>query len=151
MDQRSMADPNALDFLRIPSETLVALDWRPYHFAVQPYHYLIRAAHVTSMAGFFGGIATLDLRLMGWRQTLPLQPLAELVLPWLYVTFGITLASEIALFFYDPVHVGTHAYFSLKLLLTMLGVLNAVLFRGSKHFAVSVPRCRPPFPLGRSA
>jgi hypothetical protein len=85
-----MADPNALDFLRIPSETLVALDWRPYHFAVQPYHYLIRAAHVTSMAGFFGGIATLDLRLMGWRQTLPLQPLAELVLPWLYVTFGIT-------------------------------------------------------------
>lgn len=131
-----MADPNALDFLRIPSDTLVALDWRPFHFAVQPYHFLIRVAHVVSMAGFFGGVAALDLRLMGWRPSLPLQPLAELVLPSLYVTFGVALATGFALFFYDPVHVGSHAYFSLKLLLTMLGIVNAALFRHSKHFAV---------------
>jgi hypothetical protein len=129
-----MADPNALDLIRIPSDVLVALDWRPYHFALQPYHYLVRMTHVVSMAAFFGGIAALDLRLMGWRVTLPLPPLADLLLPWLYVTFGIALVSGIALFFYDPVHVGSHAYFSLKLLLTALGLANAALFGRSVRF-----------------
>ncbi len=130
-----MADPNALDLIRIPSDVLVALDWRPYHFALQPYHYLVRLTHVVSMAAFFGGIAALDLRLMGWRARLPLQPFADLVLPWLYVTFGIALISGIALFFYDPVHVGSHAYFSLKLLLIVLGLLNAALFHRNAYLA----------------
>jgi hypothetical protein len=124
-----MADPNALDFLRIPSQTLIALDWRPYHFALQPYHFLVRMAHIVSMAAFFGGIGLLDLRLMGWRGTLPLRPFADHVLPWLYATFAIALLSGLALFFYDPVHVGSHAYFSLKLILTALGLGNAALFR----------------------
>jgi hypothetical protein len=135
-DWEPMADPNALDLIRIPSDVLVALDWRPYHFALQPYHYLVRMTHVASMAEFLGGIAALDLRLMGWRATLPLRLFADLVLPWLYVTFGIALVSGIALFFYDPVHVGSHAYFSLKLLLIVLGLVNAVLFRRSAYFAV---------------
>ena len=130
-----MADPNALDFLRIPSDVLVALDWRPYHFALQPYHYIVRITHVVSMAAFFGGIAALDLRLMGWRVMLPLRPFADQVLPWLYFTFGIAIVSGFALFFYDPVHVGAHAYFTLKLLLTGLGLVNAALFRRSGYLA----------------
>ena len=72
-----MAYPNLLDFARIPTEVLVALDWRPYHFAIQPYHYLIRITHIVSMAAFFGGIATLDLRLLGWRRALPLGSFIE--------------------------------------------------------------------------
>jgi hypothetical protein len=143
-----MADPNALDLIRIPSDVLVALDWRPFHFALQPYHYLVRMAHVVSMAAFFGGIAALDLRLMGWRAKLPLQPFADLLLPWLYVTFGIALASGIALFFYDPVHVGSHAYFSLKLLLTVLGLANAALFRRSGFAALSAEAPTPAVPSG---
>jgi hypothetical protein len=141
-----MADPNVLDFIRIPSDVLVALDWRPYHFALQPYHYLMRMTHVVSMAAFFGGIAALDLRLMGYRVSLPLQLFADLVLPWLYVTFGVALASGIALFFYDPVHVGSHAYFSLKLLLTVLGLINAALFRrsGFAAFACEAPASAMP-------
>ncbi|HEY6259490.1 MAG TPA: hypothetical protein VIY51_27230 [Xanthobacteraceae bacterium] len=129
-----MADPSTFDLIRIPSDALVALDWRPYHFALQPYHYLVRMTHVVSMAAFFGGIAALDLRMMGWRTSLPLRPVAELILPWLYVTFGIALLTGVALFFYDPVHVGSHAYFTLKLLLTLLGLANAALFRRSIHF-----------------
>jgi hypothetical protein len=129
-----MADPNVLDFLRIPSDALVALDWRPYHFALQPYHYLVRAAHVVSMAGFFGGIAALDLRMMGFRASAPLNAIVETVMPWLYVTFAIALATGVALFFYDPVHVGSHAYFSLKLVLTLFGLANAALFRRSGRY-----------------
>jgi hypothetical protein len=143
-----MADPNALDLIRIPSDVLVALDWRPYHFALQPYHYLVRMTHVVSMAAFFGGIAALDLRLMGWRTKLPLQPFADLVLPWLYVSFGIALASGVALFFYDPVHVGSHAYFSLKLLLTVLGLANAALFRRSGFAALTAEASASTVPSG---
>ncbi len=46
-------------------------------------------AHILSMAAFFGGIGLLDLRLMGWRGTVPLRPFAEHVLPWLYATFAV--------------------------------------------------------------
>jgi len=134
-----MADPNALDFLRIPSDALVALDWRPYHFALQPYHYLVRLAHVVSMGAFFGGVAALDLRLMGWRGTLPLRPFADLLLPWLGVTFAVAIVSGLALFFYDPVHVGSHAYFTLKLLLIALGMISAALLRRSDAFATDAP------------
>jgi len=130
-----MADPSAFDLIRIPPQALAALDWRPYHFAVQPFHYLIRAAHLLSMAAFFGGIALLDLRLIGWRSSLPLRAFAEQVLPWLYATFGIAIVTGLALFFYDPVHVGSHAYFTLKLILIALGVGNATLFRRTGYLA----------------
>jgi hypothetical protein len=133
-----MADPSAFDALRIPSSVLIALDWRPYHFAFQPYHYLIRATHVLTMAAFFGGIAALDLRLIGlWRQV-PLRVFADQIIPWLYVTFGVTFVSGVALFLYDPVHVGSHAYFSFKLILTCIGLGNAALFRQSGYL-MSLP------------
>jgi hypothetical protein len=149
-----MADPTTLDILRIPSDVLVALDWRPYHFALQPYHYLVRLTHVMSMAAFFGGIAALDLRLLGWRVLLPLRPFAELIIPWLYVTFGITVVTGLALFFYDPVHVGSHAYFTLKLILTVLGVANARLFHRSGYLtalAAEVPVSAQPSGYARLA
>lgn len=130
-----MADPSSLDFLRIPSSALAALDWRPYHFALQPYHYLVRIIHVASMAAFFGGIVALDLRLMGWRKTLPPRAFADQVLPMLYLTFGIAIVSGAALFFYDPVHVGSHAYFTLKLILTAFGLINAAGFARSGYIA----------------
>jgi hypothetical protein len=100
------------------------------------------------MGAFFGGIAVLDLRMMGWRTSAPLYAIADLVLPLTYVTFGIALVTGLALFFYDPVHVGSHAYFTLKLLLTALGVANAALFRRSIHFgtfSTAGPAAAPAF------
>ena len=134
-----MPDPSALDLLRIPAGTLAALDWRPFHFALQPYHYLTRIAHIVSMGGFFGGIALLDLRLMGWRRPVPLRPFADQALPWIYATFGVAVATGVALFFYDPVHVGSHAYFTLKLMLILLGLVNAAVFRRSGYLAALAP------------
>lgn len=130
-----MPDLHTFDFLRIPPSALIAFDWRPYRFAIQPYHYLIRALHVVSMAAFFGGIAALDLRLLGWRAPLSLRAFSEQIVPWLYVTFSISIVTGIALFFYDPLHVGSHAYFSFKLILTVLGVINAALFQHSGYLA----------------
>lgn len=123
-----MADPSLFDAVRIPASTLVALDSRPLHFALQPYHFVIRLMHVVSMAGFFGAVALLDLRLMGWRGTVPLQAFADTALPWLYATFGVACLTGAALFLWNPVGVGAHAYFAPKLILLVLGLANALLF-----------------------
>lgn len=130
-----MADPSMFDAIRIPAQTLVALDWRPYHFALQPWHYLVRTAHVVAMSAFFGGIGLLDFQLMGWRGTLPLRSFAEHVLSWLWVTFGVALVTGLALFLYDPVHVGAHAYWAPKLASITIGLLNAAFFHRTSYVA----------------
>jgi hypothetical protein len=130
-----MADPSFFDPIRIPITALVSLDWRPYHFALQPYHYLVRTAHIVAMAAFFGGIGLLDLRLMGWRGTVPLRAFAEHVLPWLWATFGIAVLTGVALFLYDPVRVGSHAYWAPKLVAIALGLANAALFHRTSYVA----------------
>jgi len=130
-----MADPSLFDPIRIPTQALIALDNRPLHFALQPYHYVIRLTHIVSMGAFFGGIALLDLRLLGWRGTVPLRAFAESVLPWLYATFGVVVLTGLLLFLYDPVHVGAHAYFAPKLVLIALALGNALLFHRTSYLA----------------
>ena len=130
-----MAYPNPLDFARIPTTVLVTLDWRPFHFAVQPYHYLIRLTHIVSMAVFFGGIVILDLRLCGLKRATSLRAFSDQVLPWVYLTFAIAVLTGTALFLYDPVHVGSHAYFGPKLLLILVGMTNADLFGRTGYLA----------------
>lgn len=121
-------DPHSLAFLRIPFDVLTALDGRSFHYALQPYHYLVRIVHILGAAAFFGGIGLFDLRLMGMRAGLSLRALADHTLGWLYAAFGVALASGVALFLYDPVQVGSHAYFTPKLALILLGLANAALF-----------------------
>jgi hypothetical protein len=139
-----MADPSLFDSLRIPVSALVALDWRPYHFAIQPYHYIIRTAHIVAMGAFFGGIGLLDFRLMGWRGAVPLRGFAEHVLPWLWATFSVALVTGIALFLYDPVHVGSHAYWSPKLIAIGLGLANAAYFHRTSYVSALASQGRLP-------
>lgn len=130
-----MADPSFFDPIRIPAQTLTALDWRPYHFMLQPWHYLVRIAHIVSVAAFYGGIGLLDFRLMGVRGTVPLKAFAQHVLPWLFATFGIAVVTGVALFFYDPLHAGSRAYWSPKLMAIALGLANAALFHRRSYVA----------------
>jgi hypothetical protein len=132
-----MSDPHALSFLYIPTDILVALDNRDYRFALQPFHHLVRMAHILSISAFFGAIILLDLRLVGLKRTVQLRPLSELVMPFVYWTFGIGIVTGVLLFFYDPVHVASHAYFSLKLILIVLGMFNALMFN-RKGFGIAL-------------
>lgn len=139
-----MADASIFDPIRIPTQALIALDWRPYRFALQPYHYVLRAAHLLSMAAFYGGIGLLDLRLMGVRGTVPLRSFAEHALPWLYATFAVAAATGAALFFYDPLHAGLRAYWTPKLIAIALGLANAALFHRSGYVAALAAEARMP-------
>src|SRR6202045_2097042 len=111
-----MSGAHPLAFLRLPFALLAALDSRGVDYALQPYHHLVRLTHFLTVAAFFGGIMQLDLRLMGWRGTVSLRAFADHVLPWLYVTFGVAIVTGLALFLYDPIGVGSHGYFTPKLI-----------------------------------
>lgn len=139
-----MADPSIFDPIRISTQTLIELDWRPYHFALQPYHYLVRAVHILSMALFFGGIGLLDLRLMGWLRAVSLKPFADRVLSWLYLTFAVTTVTGVALFFYNPLHAGSRAYWTPKLIAIALGLANAALFNRTAYYAAIASEGRMP-------
>jgi hypothetical protein len=134
--ENAMADPSLFDALRIPSTALVALDNRALHFAMQPYHHLVRLVHVLAMGAFFGGIGLLDVRLMGVQTGLPIRAFAGHVLPWLYVTFGVAVVTGVALFAYDPLHVGSHAYFAPKQVLIALGLANVALFHWAGYLRI---------------
>lgn len=139
-----MADPSLFDPLRIPAQALIALDWRPYHFALQPYHYLVRTAHVLSMALFFGGIGLFDLHLMGRLRTVPLKPFAECTVRWIYLTFAVAAVTGVALFLYDPLHAGSRAYWTPKLIAVALGLANAALFNRTAYVAALTTDDRTP-------
>lgn len=123
-----MVTSHPLAFLRLPSALLVALSSRDLHFALQPYHHLIRLTHILSVAAFFGTILLLDARLIARRGGAALRLLAAEAAPWLYASFAVALVSGTLLFLYDPVQVGSHAYFTPKLILLALGLANAAAF-----------------------
>lgn len=139
-----MADPSLFDAVRIPTETLIALDYRPYRFALQPYHHIVRLLHVVTMAAFFGAIALLDLRLMGWRATVPLRAFAQHALPWLFATFALAAITGVMLFVYDPVRIGSRAYWSPKLIAIALGLANALLFHRTSYLTALAAEGAPP-------
>lgn len=128
-----MADPNIFDAIRIPSQTLIDLDWRTYHFALQPYHYVFRMVHILAMAAFYGAIGFFDLRLMGFYKEMPLRSLAKAIMPWLYTSFAIVVVTGTALFIYDPVRIGSRAYWVPKLIAVLLGILNAAIVQRSDY------------------
>jgi phosphoglycerol transferase MdoB-like AlkP superfamily enzyme len=139
-----MPDPSLYDAIRIPSETLIALDNRTFHFAVQPFRYLLRMTHIVSAAAFFGGIVLFDLRLAGLRSHVKLKAFAADTLPWLYITFGVSMLSGILLFFYAPLQVGSRAYFVPKMVMILLGLLNTLIYRRfAFRFALKEPTVTP--------
>jgi len=139
-----VSDTHALSFLLIPPDFLVALDYRPYRFFLQPYHHLVRMVHILSISAFFGAIILLDMRLAGFRAVVALRDLSGAVMSWIYATFSIAIVTGLMLFFYDPVHVASHAYFTLKMLLILLGLGNALVFnRRGFAIAISAPGAMP--------
>ncbi|GBQ87766.1 hypothetical protein AA13595_2233 [Gluconacetobacter johannae DSM 13595] len=111
-----------LAFMRLPYAVLTMLDSRMYHYWMQPVHYLVRTAHMISMAGFFGIDLVLDAALFrhGGRQAL--AAVSRLIVPWIHALFAVAMVTGVALFFYDPVRIGSRSYLTPKLLLIAMAM-----------------------------
>ena len=82
--------------------------------------------HIVMTGGFFGGIALLDLRLLGLHRTLSVHSLMQYVLPCLWLLFGGVVLSGALLFLFMPLEYPGNPAFQLKLVLIALGGLNAL-------------------------
>ena len=90
--------------------------------------------HIVMTGGFFGGIAMLDLRLLGFHRAISCGLLAKHILPCLWWLFAGVVVSGSLLFMFMPLEYSANPAFLTKLLLIPLGGLNAlfmhaVLFR----------------------
>jgi hypothetical protein len=92
---------------------------------------LVNTGHVLGIAMLFGAIAPLDLRLLGCWKRVPLEPLAQVLLP--VAVGGLVLAALTGalLFTTRPLDYVAQPLFALKLTLIAAAVANALLLRRS--------------------
>jgi hypothetical protein len=104
------------------SQALRASEW------VYP---LVNTGHVVGIALLFGGIAPLDLRLLGCWQRVPLEPLARILLPMAVSGLLLAAGTGALLFVTRPLDYVVMPLFGLKLSLIAAAVANALLLRRS--------------------
>ena len=85
--------------------------------------------HVLALVLLLGGIGLVDLRLLGAFRRLPLQPLAEALVPIAATGVLILAASGSILFAADSVALAGSGTFRLKLVLIAIALANVAAFR----------------------
>lgn len=88
---------------------------------------VLETLHFIGLAILIGGIAALDLRILGVGKRLPVAPLHKL-LPMVFVGFGINLITGVLFFLSDPTGYGRNPAFQLKMAFILLAGLNALWF-----------------------
>ena len=85
--------------------------------------------HVLALVLLLGGIGLVDLRVLGLFSRLPLQPLANALIPIAATGVLILAASGSILFAADARALAGNQTFRLKLVLIVIALANVVLFR----------------------
>lgn len=88
---------------------------------------VLETLHFIGLAILIGGIAVLDLRVLGVGKRLPVAPLHKL-LPLVFVGFGINLVTGVLFFLSDPLGYGVNPSFQVKMIFILLAGLNALWF-----------------------
>ncbi len=92
----------------------------------------VEILHILGFSLLIGAIAALDLRLLFGGRTLPVAPLARLLLPVAIGGFLLAVPMGVLLFASDAVAIAGNPAFRLKLLLIAAALVNvAVLHRGA--------------------
>lgn len=93
---------------------------------------LLEAIHALGMAMLIGSLGLINLRVLGYKPELPLLGTRDL-LPLAWLGFTLNAASGLALFTSDAIYFFSSYTFRIKLLLILLGGVNAMLL-GHKVF-----------------
>ncbi len=95
---------------------------------------LVNAGHVIGIALLFGGIAPLDLRILGCWRTVPLAPLARVLIPMAMAGLLLALLTGSLLFATRPLDYVNEPLFGIKMALLVAAVLNALALRRSPRW-----------------
>jgi hypothetical protein len=83
--------------------------------------------HFMGLCTLFGAIGLLDLRLLGFARRIPLKPALRFI-PIAIGGFVVNLLTGIGFFAADPFRYAVNISFQLKMLLVVLGGVNALWF-----------------------
>jgi hypothetical protein len=112
---------------------------------------LVNTAHLLGIAVLFGAIAPLDLRLLGCWKSVPLQPLARILLPMAIAGLGLAAATGALLFATRPGDYVVEPLFGVKLALIGAAIVNALLLRRSPAWSLVRVAGTTPRPAWRMA
>lgn len=98
---------------------------------------LVNLGHVLGIALLFGGIAPLDLRLIGAWPGVPLAPLARVLLPTAITGLLLAVSTGALLFVTRPVDYVGEPLFLLKFTALAAAVANALWLRRQPGFALT--------------
>lgn len=82
--------------------------------------------HIVMTGGFFGGIAALDLRLLGVHRRVSVMTLMRHLIPLLWWLFIGVVLSGALLFLFMPLEYSQNPVFLTKLVMILLGGINAL-------------------------
>lgn len=87
----------------------------------------VNAAHIVGIALLFGAIVPLDLRLMGWRRTVPIATMLRVLLPVAIAGLVLALVAGLGLFSVRATKYAATGLFQLKMALLICAITNALL------------------------
>jgi hypothetical protein len=135
------------DLLLTLQDTLVADVLRQWRWAYP----LVNTAHLVGVALLFGAIAPLDLRLLGLWPTIPLAPLARVLVPVAGIGLALALLTGPVLFLVDPLRYGPLGLFQFKLALISLAVFHVFWVHQSRTWITGLTGQTAPAPRLRWA
>ncbi len=110
-------------------EQLAELPWSIELHESQYAYSIVESIHVWTLCVFFGTIAMVDLRLLGWIMPgVPASEFARRMLPWTVAGFIIMVITGSLLVFAIPVRTYQSIFFRGKMVLLILAGLNIWLF-----------------------
>jgi hypothetical protein len=90
---------------------------------------IVESIHVWTLCVFFGTVAMVDLRLLGWTMRgVPVSEFARRMLPWTVAAFIIMVISGTLLVLAIPVRTYQSIFFRGKMILLVLAGLNILFF-----------------------
>lgn len=97
----------------------------------------VNATHIAGMALLFGAIVPLDLRLIGFWQSISIQALARILVPVAAAGLALAISAGLLLFSIRAVQYAGTQLFQIKMLLVAAGIANALLLRKAKQWETS--------------
>ena len=97
---------------------------------------LVNTCHVVGIALLFGGIAPLDLRLIGCWRSVPLALLARILVPTAMAGLALAMLSGSLLFVTRPADYINEPLFGIKMACLAAAVTNALALRRSSRWGL---------------
>ncbi|WP_282610522.1 DUF2214 domain-containing protein [Pelagibius sp. Alg239-R121] len=90
---------------------------------------IVNAGHILGLTLLFGAILPLDLRLLGFWPSLPIRPLAQVLVPVALFGLATSVSTGLLLFSVSAAKYAATPLFQVKLLLILAAIVNALVLR----------------------